>query len=258
MIAHDSLDIPGGRAYRGGIARRSLPGKLAQVARERIKRCRLGVLFENSVELFRYFIYRLVPTDPLEFSRATLARATHGIHHARRFILHALDVAHGTQTGVGIPGTARHIARLDANELAVANGSMKMASRRAVHRAHGMNRPFLRRKLPFFGRQLVGLRAARAEPDGRCHGDGSDPLDERTTRKLAIAHEILGRMLAGPGLFIPHSSPFSIRLSCRKRRANHIDRRKSAPHSLGRMNALWEIRPKKAYAPNIVRGFEPQ
>ena len=192
MVAHDSFDVPGGGPYGGGVAGRRLPRQLAQVARERVERSGLRVFGQHGVELLGDRVDGLVPGDALELARATLARAPHGVHDARVFVLQALDVAHGAQARVGVPRPSRHVARLHAHELAVAHRAAQMAARRAVHRAHRMHG-----LLAGGCRGLVGQRFGRAgtlhpKAQRRCDGYRPDALDERATGQLAVAHEVLG------------------------------------------------------------------
>ncbi len=204
MIAHDALDVPGGSPHRCGVARGRLPRQLAQVAGERVERSRLRVLRQHGVQLLGDLVDSLVPGDALEFARPALAGAAHGIHDARLLVLQALDVAHRAQTGVRVSRTPRHVARLDAHELAIAHGAAQMAARRAIHRAHRVHGLLAGGRRRFVGQRRGCSRALHAEAQRRRNGYGADALDERTTGQLAVAHEVRGFACGGMRLVRLH------------------------------------------------------
>ena len=147
-VTHDAFDVPRRGTDAGGIASGSLPAHLAQITCERVERGLRGVLGDDGVELLGDEVHGLVPANALELARAALADALHRPHDAGLFVLDALNVAHRAQAGVGITRASRHVAGLNAHELAVAHGALQVAAARAVDGAHGMH--------ALFARSLVG------------------------------------------------------------------------------------------------------
>lgn len=256
MVAHDALDIPRGCAQAAGETRGGFPRQLAQVARERIERGALRVLHHHGVELFGNDIDGFVPGDALELAAAALTRALHGVHDARIFVLHVLDVAHRAQARVRITRTARHVARLHADQLAVTHRAVQVATRRAVHGAHRVHR-----LLAGLGRSLVGNghafgRCLCAESERGRHRDGADALDERAAGQLPVAHEVLrsgfGRRSAVP-VRVPHGVlPRLVNSSCLCGSTQHRREGRSPPHTAGADHHGWTALPMFAAAHNLV------
>ena len=216
-VAHDAFDVPRCSADAGGIARGSLPAHLAQITCERVERGLRGVLGDDGVELLGDEVHGLVPADALKFARAALADALHGPHDAGLFVLDALNVAHRAQAGVGITRASRHVAGLNAHELAVAHGALQVTTARAVDGAHGVH-ALLTRSLVGGHFALRCERALRCDARAEAHcgsdGDGADSLDERAARELAVAREVLGRGACGLHLlthgFLPLPCGFAL------------------------------------------------
>ena len=254
VVAHDALDVPRGCAQAAGKTRGSLPRQFAQVARERIERGVLRVLRHHGVEFLGNQVDGFVPGDALELAAAALARALHGVHDARVFVLHVLDVAHGTQARVRIARTARHVARLHADELAIAHRAVQVAARRAVHGAHRVHRLLPRLSRSLFSDGHAFRRCLRAESERRRHRDGADALDERATGQLPVAHEVLrsgfDRRSAVP-VRVPHGVlPRLVNSSCLCSTTQHR-REGRNPTTHG-----WGGPPRLGRAPN-VRGRPP-
>ncbi len=226
VIAHDALDVPGGGTVASGEARGRLHGQLALVARERVERAGGGAVFLlRLLQTRRDLVHGLIPADALEFAAAALARALHGVHDAQVLVLHALDERHGAQAGVGVIGTARHLARLHGHEFAVAHVALQQAARGAVVAAArvgvlGGGQLFggligARARLGQVVGRLLGRSASRGtEPQGACHGNPADALDEGAAVHLPVFHEfdrtrVLREVLDGALLVIAHNSPFS-------------------------------------------------
>ena len=217
VVAHDALDIEGGGAISAGETGGRLPGKLRQVARERVEAAGFrAVLRLGGLHALGDLVDGLLPGDLLELAAAALAGALHGMHDAHVLVVGARAQADGAQAAVGVIVAPGHLTGGDGVDLVVLHAGAQMAARGAVHRAAsalvgeallGIGHRAGLGQLVIFALALLGRGAAKGTgADGGRDGQPARALHEGAARDLAVLHDLGGSEL----LFLFHTPPLSL------------------------------------------------